>query len=849
MYESLLARIAERPFWIYLPGRGKVPLRKFESAAPTLTEDQFTVPTNDPTTGETIWTPVGEDEASLLVMTGSTGIISIDFDGMLDPTTGQRLHPSTSRALFHDTAAAAGIYFPPTLLMHTSRPGGLQEIYTASTLATSRISLLQPGSGIDAKLDRGYFRLGTFENPTDEPAELTPDQLAFLLDAPHYPTPSSSPSSPATSASYRALLDPTSGVTITENRNVTMHRLLVWLADPSRSTLCPDAAAATHLMRAVYERMHNPPDDFHPFSIYEQMVSSHFDAYRSTSTARFEPWMADAALLLGRPPHTAEAEPGAAPPGGATTDPGEEADGADASGADIPFLGGATSDASIALELIATVGISPDGEPLVMNIPTAKEEMRLWAFVETGEGGGRWERRPGLIVTLSQLNSSAIAQRHIDNARTDDEAEAWQKAFNRLERHAAHKAVQAAAAMLPGVIQYSSPLHLFDRAHHIINTPNGIVDLTHSDGPQIRRARPSDYVSQMTGARFLDLPRAEIETLAAEFQNNLAYSFPNPEKRRYIELMLGMSLLATPNKEQKTFIFEGGTSMAKSTLTEIMLGLLGKNEYGYAVSALKSVYVGGRNNEHPTSIADLRKKRFATHGEEIEPGERLNMGIMKARTSQDSQRTRRMHEDTQDTEVYETSFLRVNYPPALSETGPAIIKRLVRILFTEPIENGQLGYATDLIERTGDAIFTLLCWWANDWAMWKVANNNAAYPVPELILDDTREYIADEDPLSPFITQCLDLTVREFTPNDEVWWAYTEWCTMQSKIPMQRNAFFRALSVEPAQKYAADVPTERNEFGVPTAFTQKPARGRWCAIRYMNIHADTTDPLETDFAL
>lgn len=206
-----------------------------------------------------------------------------------------------------------------------------------------------------------------------------------------------------------------------------------------------------------------------------------------------------------------------------------------------------------------------------------------------------------------------------------------------------------------------------DEKYDLIGFDNGIYDLENNE---FREGRPDDYISKTTGNDY------------THFNQNNPYSIkmfkffeeilPNEEVRKYLLITLS-TCVSGHNKEEKLNIATGSGSNGKSLLFSLVQMALGD----YYISCPITIITRKRGSSNQASPELLRLKG-ARCGcfQETDDGEKLNVGIMKEITGNDSFMVRGLFSDPIEIKPQIKFFLACNQLPAVPSIDGGTWRRL-----------------------------------------------------------------------------------------------------------------------------------------------------------------------------
>jgi putative DNA primase/helicase len=301
--------------------------------------------------------------------------------------------------------------------------------------------------------------------------------------------------------------------------------------------------------------------------------------------------------------------------------------------------------------------------------------------------GARWvpDRSSTIIEALAKQTTDGMVDRalaRLGSAMKED-AGAGLGGGKSAEVQAAHRAVANAgkaqdvraigrmlyAARSEPAVVVPFGRELFDRHPHLLNCPNGTIDLRTGElRPHDRR----DFLTRMCPTEYD--PGAD----RAEYLQFLDRVFDGrPAVAEYVRRLSGYA--ATGETCDHSFhIFCGDGANGKSVLLNLWTGVLGEGEYAH--NAVSELLVNGGGERHPTELVGLQGARLAVCAESREDG-RLDEAKLKALTSDDLVKARAMRQDFFKFAPTHKLILATNYRPRVHGTDHGIWRRLRLVPF------------------------------------------------------------------------------------------------------------------------------------------------------------------------
>lgn len=322
-----------------------------------------------------------------------------------------------------------------------------------------------------------------------------------------------------------------------------------------------------------------------------------------------------------------------------------------------------------------------------------------------------------------------------------------------------------------------------DARPYELNTPAGVVDLR-------------------TGTLTPPSPEAlhtRITTVAPDFEAEaplwgtfLADTFAgDPEMTVYIQRLLGLTLIGEHLEQILPFQWGSGAN-GKSTLMDVIQGIVGTGETGYSIPAPSELLLATTQHGHPTELARLSGARMVVSSE-LEDGERFAESRVKMLTGGDVIAARFMGKDFFSFTPTHTIWLHANEKPAVRAGGPALWRRLRLLPFVHvvPPEKRIAGLDRELVAAEGPAILAWVIRGAVDYLRDGLAE-------PDSVRVATSAYERDQDTVARFVEECCargpqaaqGMSVRVA----ELRQAYENWCRTEGETPVSAKALTSALT-------------------------------------------------------
>jgi putative DNA primase/helicase len=352
----------------------------------------------------------------------------------------------------------------------------------------------------------------------------------------------------------------------------------------------------------------------------------------------------------------------------------------------------------------------------------------------------------------------------------------------------------------PGIPILPSDLN---RDPWLLNCRNGTIELRTG---KLREHRREDFITQLCPTPYHPDAKCPswLKFLSEIFPAtaDAAETAGNPELIDFLQRFLGYALTGL-TIEQILAIFWGVGSNGKTTLIEALLATIGPD---YADTLHAAVLMVAKGDRHPTEIADLFGKRLIASMESSD-GARLNEALVKQLTGSDTLKARRMREDFWSFKPTHSLILSTNHKPRITGRDHAIRRRLRLVPFTQRFaerdQHGNLpecakekdkGLPEKLVAETPG----ILAWLVQGCLSWQAHG----LPTPQEVRVATDDYIAYEDVLATWISECCVAGSPNYRARASALYdSYQAWATdAGERFTMTKRQFTAALREEGLQE-------------------------------------------------
>ena len=395
------------------------------------------------------------------------------------------------------------------------------------------------------------------------------------------------------------------------------------------------------------------------------------------------------------------------------------------------------------------------------------EDLRYcWAWGKwLGWDGKRWNpnlpaevgRRAALTVRCMYSQASELA-RSASSAESEEERGKLSEAAEALLKWARQS---ESRARIEGMIMLAKvPLEIspeaLDSDPDLLNCANGTV---HLPTGELQGHLREDLITKLAPAAYIRY--VPLDNLWIRFVEE---ALPDRETHEYVQKLAGYTLSGRPDQDLVIFCHgPGGTG--KSTFLEAFRSALGD----YAASADITTFTTKRDPHSPQpDLARLVGKRLVAIPEAQESGGVVS--LLKAVSGGDAIPTRSHHQETFDMEPTFTLWLRANKRPHIPHDDSGVWRRINEIpfkhIFSSPDESIRRSLKSPAESGSG-----ILSWAVEGYLKYLEYGLKPS----EAVLNATREYREDMDPLAEFLEERAVITESAWVSTRSSFAEYKDW--------------------------------------------------------------------------
>jgi len=384
-------------------------------------------------------------------------------------------------------------------------------------------------------------------------------------------------------------------------------------------------------------------------------------------------------------------------------------------------------------------------------------------FIYRGEALNCWYHWNGRIWEVNEaLEREQVASRMIleDILRIPPGLADINKIRSKLTSIRFIKTTLEAARSHPDIVD--TDRWLFDSAHHLLNTPEGIINLKTGE---LGEHDPDCYITKLTAVS----PDYEMKTPAWDkFIDQIFMG--DGALIDCVYRWLGYSLTGEVS-EQEFVIGLGPQGNGKSTLVKTMLHIM--KDYGHVLNA-DAIKATKGSPRHTTDIAMTEGKRFIGTSE-IEPGAYLNAPLIKNYTGDSEISARCMHKDAATIPVTAKIFLVANDILRFKGGDGAIERRIRAIPFDFELDEDNIDVYMDIkLKKEAPGILAKIIPYSKAWYAESQVKKGALGGCAAMSRLKV-QYLAEVDVFRTFAEECLEKAPRGGMTNTSIQDLYLDW--------------------------------------------------------------------------
>ena len=431
-----------------------------------------------------------------------------------------------------------------------------------------------------------------------------------------------------------------------------------------------------------------------------------------------------------------------------------------------------------------------------VNAQTEQTGQRLYSFDDTGNAerfvdlfgeqvrycytdkrwlwydGRKWcTDMTGTVKRLADKAVACMAAEAKVYAQLDaDEGTDMAKAFEKHMKSC--RSNKSKNAMLSEVMHHVPVLPAqMDRFKTVLNTPGGVIDLR-SGG--ISPHDPMTYLTKMTAVEYsenADCPRW-LAFLDDIFRGD-------KDLIRYVQKAVGYSLTGSTTEQCAFFLYGTGRN-GKSTFIDIIRDIFGD----YAAN-IQPETIMVRSNQSTAINSDIARLKGARLVTSVEPNEgvRINEGLLKQLTGDDTVTARKLYGDEFEFKPEFKLWMATNHKPVIRGTDTGIWRRIHMIPFTVQIPEEKIDRR--LKYKLSAELTGIFRWAVEGCLLWQ----KEGLKMPRAVLEEVREYRREMDVISAFVEDKCTVGKGLSVQSSALYAAYLRWADSGNEYKMSNTKF------------------------------------------------------------
>lgn len=372
----------------------------------------------------------------------------------------------------------------------------------------------------------------------------------------------------------------------------------------------------------------------------------------------------------------------------------------------------------------------------------AKARLREIADLEDGseEAAAAAEEREKLEAKLS---ACATAKKALSGLRREH------RSFARTSGNT----TRIGAALAEAAVSLARAREELDAAALDVNTESGVLRFSVSGGGDEGYSRTADvtliphergqYMTKLMPVTYD--PGAEAP-LFRKFLNRVQ---PDAKMQAFLQRWLGLSMSALTG-EQKLSFWYGDGSNGKSVLADLIARMMGDYASTAKIESLTGSNRRGGGDATP-DLVPLMGARFV-RAAEPDQGEKLQEGLLKELTGGEPLLIRALHSDFIEERPVFKLTISGNHKPEIRGTDDGIWRRILLVPFDVKIPPEERD--PDLVEKLWAERSGILNWLVDG----LMAYLEGGLQEPEAVLEATKEYREESDPIGQFLEDVCVVT-------------------------------------------------------------------------------------------
>lgn len=262
---------------------------------------------------------------------------------------------------------------------------------------------------------------------------------------------------------------------------------------------------------------------------------------------------------------------------------------------------------------------------------------------------------------------------------------------------------------------------------------------------------------------------------------------------RYVQKAVGYSMTGRTSEQCAFFLFGNGNN-GKSTFLDVIRDIMG--EYAMNIQP-ETIMVRAATSAANSDIARLKGARFVTS---VEPNEgmRINEGLLKQLTGEDTVTARRLYANEFEFKPEFKLWMATNHKPIIRGTDTGIWRRIHMIPFAVSIPDEKKD--KELKSKLEREYPGILRWAVEGCLLWQ----REGLKMPRAVREMCKEYRREMDVLSAFIDDRCEVAEKSFAKASQLYAAYAAWCDENNEYLLSNTKFGIEMTKRFEKKHTCD---------------------------------------------
>jgi putative DNA primase/helicase len=388
--------------------------------------------------------------------------------------------------------------------------------------------------------------------------------------------------------------------------------------------------------------------------------------------------------------------------------------------------------------------------------------------------GARWRPDDGTDVQAQAKRVARKLMREADDlagqeGASEEEVKKARSWAMQSQSAARIKAMGELVRSEPGI---PVPVERWDADPELLACRNATVRLTPDGVNHWVGHRRGDHVTRVTDAVCKTVVHSD------DWEAFLARALPDPEVRRFFQKLAAYTLYGG-NPERLLIILKGPTSTGKTTVMEVIAGVLGD----YASTFALSMFRGKETDAPRPDLLEVLPARliFTT---EASDRWKLHADEVKRLTGNDTVSARNMNAKrmVKGRPAF-TPVIATNEAPTIIGADTALWRRLVVVPFTVQIPKAEEDrtLAARLVREQGTGILTWLL------AGWDAYVDEGLADVPTACVEAAMDLRSELSLVDRWLAEETEQAAEYIETVEELWGAFSSWCARSGVTTVDRG--------------------------------------------------------------